>query len=83
MTNKTMSKKEEKLLKSLGSTIQKIRNSKELSVYDITGSDLPIKSRQHWQKIENGQKNINITTLFKIASTLKVKPEELLKKTRL
>ncbi|MCJ8275197.1 MAG: helix-turn-helix transcriptional regulator [Bdellovibrionales bacterium] len=79
MSNRMISKKDEKLLKKVGAKIQKLRNQKNLTVYELTGSDLPIKSRQHWQKIENGQKNINLTTLFKVAETLGVKAEELVK----
>lgn len=40
---------------------------------------MPIKSRQHWQRIENGQKNVNVTTVIKIAKSLKVTAEDLFK----
>jgi hypothetical protein len=50
-----------------------------MSVYDVTGEDMAIKSRQHWQSIENGVKNINLVTIFKIAQTLDVKAEDLIK----
>jgi len=70
---------DKKILKGVGSKIRQIREKKNQSVYDITGDDLLIKSRQHWQSIENGQKNINVTTIFKIAKTLGVKAEDLIK----
>ena len=75
----TLSIADKKILKAVGSKIRQIREKKNQSVYDITGDDLLIKSRQHWQSIENGQKNINVTTIFKIAKTLGVKPEDLIK----
>jgi len=69
---------EKKLLLRLGKNIRDTRMTKKLTVYDLTGEDMPIKSRQHWQRIENGEKNINLTTLFKIAKTLKVRAVELI-----
>ncbi len=75
----TLSIADKKILKAVGSKIRQIREKKNQSVYDITGDDLLIKSRQHWQSIENGQKNINVTTIFKIAKTLGVKAEDLIK----
>ena len=66
-------------LKAFGERVRQIRESKKLSVYDLTGDDMPIKSRQHWQRIENGQKNVNVTTVIKIAKSLKVTAEDLFK----
>ena len=74
-----LSNSDKKLLKAFGSRVRQIREKKNQSVYDITGDDMPIKSRQHWQSIENGQKNINVTTVFKVAKSLGVHPEELIK----
>ena len=73
-----LTKADMRLLKSFGERVRQLREQKKLSVYDVTGKDLAIKSRQHWQKIENGQKNINLTTVRKIAETLKVDIKELL-----
>ncbi len=70
---------DQKALKRFGNRVREIREKKKLSVYDVTGEDLGIKSRQHWQKIENGQKNINLTTIIKIALILEVDPMELFK----
>lgn len=73
----SVSNTDRKILKAFGEKVRKIRMSKNLNVYDITGDDMPIKDRQHWQRIENGQKNINMTTIFKIARTLEIEAEEL------
>ena len=76
---KLLSANDKKLLKKFGDNIRKARENAGLTVYDVTGDDMEIKSRQHWQKIENGQKNINFSTLMKIARTLEVGAEKLLK----
>lgn len=74
-----LSPNDEKILKVLGARIKEIREKKKLTVYDVTGEDLPIKSRQHWQKIEAGQKSLTFVTFFKIAQSLDIQPNELLK----
>jgi transcriptional regulator with XRE-family HTH domain len=74
-----ISRQDRKLLKALGNRIRDIRNKKELTVYDVTGEDLPIKSRQHWQKIEAGQLSLTFVTLNKIAQSLNVQVTELVK----
>ena len=73
----TLTPMDKKNLKKFGDRIRQIREKKQLSVYDITGEDMPVKFRQHWQLIENGQKNINLTTLYKIAKTLGVQVKDL------
>ena len=70
---------EKKLLKTFGTQVRGIRERKKQSVYDLTGDDMPITNRQHWQMIENGKKNIQLTTVFKIAESLGVDPAELFK----
>ena len=74
----TQSAKDQKLLKALGKNIRENRKEDGRTYYDLVGEDLLIKNRQHWQKIESGQKNINITTFFKIAASLKIDPAELI-----
>ena len=74
-----ISTKDKKLLKELGNRIREIRNKKRLSVYDVTGEDLLIKSRQHWQKIEAGQLSLTFITLNKIAESLDVSISDLVK----
>lgn len=61
-----------KSLKAFGNRVRDLRLKSGQTVYDLTGEDMPIKSRQHWQAIENGRKNINLTTILKIARTLGV-----------
>lgn len=75
----SLTKLDRQVLKAFGSRVREIREQKKLSVYDTTGDDMPIRSRQHWQSIENGKKNINLTTIFKVARSLHVKAEELIK----
>lgn len=74
-----ISQADRRILKQMGNRVREVREKKKLLVYDITGEDMPIKSRQHWQAIENGQKNVNITTAFKVARTLETGLDELLK----
>lgn len=74
-----ITRQDRKLLKSLGNRIREIRNKKKLTVYDVTGEDLPIKSRQHWQKIEAGQLSLTFVTLNKIANALEVAVNDLVK----
>ena len=68
-----------KLLKLFGNRVRQLRESKDASVYDLTGEDMPIRSRQHWQLIENGQKNVSLVTVFKIAKSLNVSIHDLMK----
>ena len=75
----TLTSGEKKLLKIFGSKVREIRERKKQSVYDLTGDDMPITNRQHWQMIENGKKNIQLVTVFKIAESLEVEPTELFK----
>lgn len=74
-----ISSQDRKLLKALGNRIREQRNKQKLTVYDVTGEDLPIKSRQHWQKIEAGQLSLTFITLYKIAQSLEVSVHDLLK----
>lgn len=69
---------ERRTLKAFGNRVREIREKKKLSVYDVTGEDMAIKTRQHWQAIENGRKNINLTTAFKVARTLDLGIDDLL-----
>lgn len=75
----SLSASEKKLLKLFGGKVRSIRERKKQSVYDLTGDDMPIKNRQHWQMIESGKKNVQLITVFKIAESLEVDPAELFK----
>lgn len=68
-----------KLLKAFGNRVKQIREGKKRTVYDVTGDDMPVKTRQHWQMIENGKKNIQLTTIARIADSLEIEPAELFK----
>lgn len=81
-TKRPISAEDKKDLAALGQRIREIREKKKLTVYDVTGDDLPIRSRQHWQKIELGQFNLTFVTFMKIAESLDVQPSELLKGVR-
>lgn len=74
-----LSLNDKRILKNLGKRIKEIREKKNLTVYDVTGEDLLIKSRQHWQKIEAGQLSFTFVTFYKIAQSLDIQPNELLK----
>ena len=76
---KSLTINDKKRLIAFGQQIERLRNLQKLTIYDVTGIDMPVKSRQHWRRIEAGKKNINLTTFFKIAETLNIKPEELIK----
>ena len=78
-TKKLTLTKDRTLLRAIGQRVRKFREQRKLTVYDITGDDMPIRSRQHWQMIEAGNKNFNVVTLYKVAKTLEVQPEEILK----
>lgn len=75
----TLSPSDRKVLAAFGAKVREIREKKKQSVYDVTGDDMPIKDRQHWQRIENGKKNIQLTTIIRLAKSLDVPPEELFK----
>lgn len=77
--SKLISVKDRKLLKQFGLIVRQKREKMNLTLYDVSGDDLGIRSWQHWQKIESGQKNINLTTFFKICQTLGIQPNKLLK----
>ena len=74
-----ISQADRKILRAFGEKVREVRERKKLTVYDLTGDDMPIRSRQHWQRIEAGQKNINLTTVFKVAKCLEVRVEDLVR----
>lgn len=77
MAKKRKASSETKDLKRFGNRVRELRIESRKTVYDLTGDDMPIRSRQHWQAIENGQKNVNLTTILKIARTLQTDPKSL------
>ena len=63
--------------KSVGKTIKKLRQSKGSS-QEVLSSFAGI-ARSHLSMIENGTKQANLETIFKIASALNIYPHELVK----
>lgn len=74
-----ISQADKKILRAFGERVRDLRERKKLTVYDVTGDDMPIKSRQHWQRIEAGQKNVNLTTVFKVARSLEIGADVLMR----
>ena len=66
-----------KISKKLGNNLKKIRLAKGMSQGDIcraTGMD-----RGYISRVENGDKNLTISNLEKIAKALKISPDELIR----
>jgi len=63
--------------KKLGENLRKIRLKKKMSQGDI--AKLLDVDRGYISKIENGKKNLTLTTIAKIAKVLKILPDQLLK----
>jgi transcriptional regulator with XRE-family HTH domain len=71
-------KREQQLLNELGLAIRKQRNLRKLTL-----ADLSVKSglsKPALSEIENGKRDIRMTSLLRIASALSVKMDELLRK---
>jgi ribosome-binding protein aMBF1 (putative translation factor) len=71
-----ISPQERKVLNKLGKRIKEERTKRGWTLHETEEHGYPNWS--HWQYIENGKKNINFTTLLKIAKTLKIKLSDLL-----
>ena len=63
-------------IKKIGTNIKELRTKKNWTLESV--EERGYRSWKHWQSIEAGQRNINMTTLLRIAKVLKVKPERLL-----
>ena len=68
---------ERKKLKKLGLIIRTQRNLKGWRLEDVETNGYK-GTWQHWREIESGLKNINLTTLLRVAKVFKIKPEDLL-----
>ena len=65
-------------LKDLGTNLAKIRMAKGLSAYELS---LRIdKSNNYISRVESGDVNISIKTLFSICESLEIEPTELFKR---
>ena len=76
-TGSLITKTERAKLKKLGNTIRMKRLEKGWKLEDVESKGYR-GSWQHWREIETGMKNINFTTLLRIAKVLGVPPFELL-----
>jgi transcriptional regulator with XRE-family HTH domain len=65
-------------LKQLGARIKKIRTEKNLTQYDL--AVLCGLEKANMSRLESGQSNPTVLTLFKIAEALNVSLEEFFKK---
>jgi len=63
-------------LKGFGENLKKLRKSRKLSLRGL--SYLCSIDYSDISKMENGQKNITLSTLFELADALEVKPCELI-----
>ena len=68
--------RDEKMLKSFGRHLQKIRNQKKLSLRKL--GDLADVDFSQIHRIEKGQSNPTLTMLFALAGGLEIPVEELL-----
>ena len=68
---------ERKKLKKVGLTIRTQRNANGWKLEDVEAKGYK-GTWQHWREVECGLKNINLTTLLRIAKVLKVMPSDLL-----
>ena len=64
------------ILNNIGLKIVNLRNKQGLTQEDLAG--LTELDRSYISEIENGQRNLSILSLYKIAAALKVKPGKLL-----
>lgn len=64
------------IIKAIGQKIKSVRQNKKISIYKLAErSEL---SYVTISRIENGHKNLTITTLYEFAKGLKVHPSKLL-----
>lgn len=72
-----MSLSKQQVLKKLGERIRQLRNKTGISQEDL--ADRAKIHRTYMGRIERGESNPPVYTLFRIASALKTNPSELLK----
>ncbi|MBI2522734.1 MAG: helix-turn-helix transcriptional regulator [Bdellovibrio sp.] len=75
---KRLSAEERKFLKEFGRLIRTEREEQGLTLYGIEDRGYP--SWQHWQKLENGLRDLQLTTLVKLSKVLGKQPYELMRK---
>ena len=71
---------DEKIIKAFGKVLKELREAKGITQEALAHA---IKSHAtHISRLENGHKQPTLTTIFKIALHLGVKPEELITKSK-
>ena len=70
-----MQEQRKKLLKHLGQIIRKYRNNQSISKLS---NEIDL-SKSIWWEVKKGNKDIQISTFWRIAEGLDIKPSELLK----
>ena len=66
----------ELFLKAFGKNVNKIRLEKGYTQENMDSGEFPIDVK-YFQRIEYGQRNITLRTLFKICKKLDISPKEL------
>ncbi len=74
----TVKRSEWQSIQKIGSNIKKLREKRNWTLESV--EDRGYRSWKHWQAIEAGKRNVNVTTILRIAKVLKVKPEQLFSK---
>ena len=72
---------EQKAAKQIGLNLKVLRTRRELSQDDL--GDLIGMKRSYLSEIENGKRNLSLTTLFKLARALKCQMTELFEGVRI
>ena len=67
---------EKRLRRRIAENVRRLRDQQEISATDIS-EEIGLHPRV-WQRIENGETNITIRTLVRIAAALDVDPRDLL-----
>ncbi len=70
-----MKENKRKLLKITGNIIKKYRGNKSIS---LLSNEIEL-SKSIWSEVEKGNKDIQLTTLWRISEGLNIKPSELIK----
>ena len=66
---------ERKFLKEFGRIMRTEREAQKLTLFGIEDRGYP--SWQHWQKLENGLRDLRLTTVLRISKALKKHPQKL------
>ena len=67
---------EARIRRRIAANVRRLRGNRQVSVIDIS-EEIGLHWRV-WQRIENGETNITLRTLVRVADALEVDPRELL-----